>query len=1227
MEAESRMLTKLATFRGVSDQGEPLIHLFDPGIAMVKQAGEMMPQIQAWLDAYRPDPNKIAVLVNALGASEYWGQNVNGDIFPESALVHDCANHPGQQHPYDDFTGKIIPPYGAWTFMNAHPFVHHKNKDPNRAFGKVVLWAWNPKMHRVELIILLDKQLALQHGAQHVIDRILAGEFPDVSMGCKVPYDICSICGHKSKTRKDYCNCIRYIGMGKILDDGRKIGVINTYPRFFDISFVFIGADKTAKVMCKLGSSELWVPQSVLDAEELYGVANDDGVELVKSASVQVPSNLYITKTSEEPQKCLTRAAKLVKKDPSLKLMMGPPDKSYDTRHFWAETQDGKVIDPSRRNYTAYNKGKPLDLKKNPGVMKLAEPRIAGVPLAVSDKILAGRVDHQENPGRRAISDGTLKTNADVNDTDEFPEPLMPSRGKTASVKKLVQRVAPTALTLAGIAGGVALGMKAGPKLGRKIYKARMEKEKKSSAKQFILDSRTKTAAPKWMKDAFFKADSGFTKALGSPWGRAAAGGLVGGGVGAGVSEDRTMGGLTGASLGALGGLGLGYLGKRLGQKGGAKIVGKDLGAAQDALKQVEQAQANLTKKFEKADRKMIPNIEKGVAKGKDPDMLRQKWQDKFDKLNKKKEELAGKHQKLTAAAGNLAEQHAQYQRALGTIGAGLGSVAGGLGGAGLAGTAFHEKRAADGMSDLWEKCKKIKIGPPPKPNRKEYPFTGTIDFKGLMVHVENKPGTYREGKGWRTLMKMPYGEFMGTRGVDKDKLDVYVGPYRNAPNVYIIHQNKVRGPQEGKYDEDKVMLGFESLEQAKAAYLAHYDSDKYYRSATVMAFPLFKRAIMRKEVHGEKVASVEQSEYVSIMEKRAEDLRLEDLFSGGKTAGRRSKVWRHSDGRELKRTGSGMDDWDQVKLASKSKYAALDPQELLKVSAEKWADIVKEIGPDKAVGKVTPILSGSEPTIPKETLDTMAGEGLEKALATPSLMGMVLKPEEFQRIHLQCMGKGDLADKLDDAGAVFKPSEGEMAPCQELSADQLSPELMKLLMPLMGEKSYLGPVVRRRIIRITIMKPEPMTRSTEVNSPLLSKVASAYNWYRREQMKLAADTMEVVPNNPELHSGLYGIGDEDLFGKTAAPVPGGVDSATLAVVLGSIPISLMYSAHLRGERRQGKELGMLKNLVADHPWLATVGTAAGLRELMKSPQAKQLVKEVMRAGKRVIKGAPVPVA
>ena len=77
--------------------------------------------------------------------------------------------------------------------------------------------------------------------------------------------------------------------MGRILDDGRRIGVINTYPRFFDISFVFIGADKTAKVMMKLGSG-LWVPLSAVEGAYIYG---EEDNELVKGTIGLMDAELY----------------------------------------------------------------------------------------------------------------------------------------------------------------------------------------------------------------------------------------------------------------------------------------------------------------------------------------------------------------------------------------------------------------------------------------------------------------------------------------------------------------------------------------------------------------------------------------------------------------------------------------------------------------------------------------------------------------------------------------------------------------------------------------------------------------------------------------------------------------------------------------------------------------------------------------------------------------------
>ena len=185
------------------------------------------------------------VLVNALGAGEFYGSNINADWFPWNSLCHEG----------DD--------YGYRTFLNANAFQHHKNKDPARAFGKPLFSILNPMMKRVELIIRLDREKARAEGADGIITRIDMGEFPDVSMGCKVPWDECSICSAHSKTKDDYClhmrppEELRYLyGPNRILVDGRKIFVKNIYPRFFDISFVFIGADKTAKVMAKLASAQ-----------------------------------------------------------------------------------------------------------------------------------------------------------------------------------------------------------------------------------------------------------------------------------------------------------------------------------------------------------------------------------------------------------------------------------------------------------------------------------------------------------------------------------------------------------------------------------------------------------------------------------------------------------------------------------------------------------------------------------------------------------------------------------------------------------------------------------------------------------------------------------------------------------------------------------------------------------------------------------------------------------
>lgn len=209
--------------------------------ALIKTA-EYSAELKHRLTGLEKNANKTYVLVNAMGSGEWWGSNRNGDYFPDTALVRDHK-----------------------TFEKlGHAYKHHVNKDPNTALGVVKIAVFNPDMHRVELVIELDNQRA-----KDILDRIEKGEYPAVSMGVKVPYDICSICGKKSKRTSDYCEHLKN-EMNLTHSDGRKVYAINdTDLKFFDISFVRIPADRTAGVLAKVAGTETAATPSAVEAEEL----------------------------------------------------------------------------------------------------------------------------------------------------------------------------------------------------------------------------------------------------------------------------------------------------------------------------------------------------------------------------------------------------------------------------------------------------------------------------------------------------------------------------------------------------------------------------------------------------------------------------------------------------------------------------------------------------------------------------------------------------------------------------------------------------------------------------------------------------------------------------------------------------------------------------------------------------------------------------------------------
>jgi len=120
--------------------------------------------------------------------------------------------------------------------------------------------------------------------------------------------------------------------------------------------------------------------------------------------------------------------------------------------------------------------------------------------------------------------------------------------------------------------------------------------------------------------------------------------------------------------------------------------------------------------------------------------------------------------------------------------------------------------------------------------------------FQGLDISVENRAGSTRRGSSphwgpWETHMKYDYGYVKGSKGMDGGGVDCFIGPNPNAKNAYVVHILKL--PDFKKYDEDKCMLGFNSKKEAKDAFMAHYDSPRFFGGITVLPMAEFKKKVL----------------------------------------------------------------------------------------------------------------------------------------------------------------------------------------------------------------------------------------------------------------------------------------------------------------------------------------------------------------------------------------------
>lgn len=121
------------------------------------------------------------------------------------------------------------------------------------------------------------------------------------------------------------------------------------------------------------------------------------------------------------------------------------------------------------------------------------------------------------------------------------------------------------------------------------------------------------------------------------------------------------------------------------------------------------------------------------------------------------------------------------------------------------------------------------------------------LNFQGLDISIETDAGQYRRGidpngKPWQTLMQHPYGYIRLTEGLDGDHFDVFIGPDEDSQLVFVA--DMFAPPDFDALDEQKAVLGCNSLAEAREVLLSAYDNPRFVGEIYQLSMDEFKYRI-----------------------------------------------------------------------------------------------------------------------------------------------------------------------------------------------------------------------------------------------------------------------------------------------------------------------------------------------------------------------------------------------
>jgi hypothetical protein len=171
--------------------------------------------------------------------------NHNGDYFSKAELLKEV-----------EVKGEKIPAYK--TFEGVPIYTNHKNDDIEQAKGMVVYAEWEESENCVYCTFFVDEE-----AYPDIARNIRTGVIHDVSMGCSVAYGICSKCGNKAYTEKEYCSCLKKWKGKKENGTGKSIYEENYDLKFIELSCVGDGAFDTCEI------------KEIYDVDDILNAATD----------------------------------------------------------------------------------------------------------------------------------------------------------------------------------------------------------------------------------------------------------------------------------------------------------------------------------------------------------------------------------------------------------------------------------------------------------------------------------------------------------------------------------------------------------------------------------------------------------------------------------------------------------------------------------------------------------------------------------------------------------------------------------------------------------------------------------------------------------------------------------------------------------------------------------------------------------------------------------------